>query len=246
MVIELLAVAIGGGVALAAARVAGRRQRVARSRALMLDGLRTLGEAPTLLRRPDDGDAGVIAGVGPAVSALERELAELGFTTLGDLLGTNGLAWTPMRVMASADHVVHAQLFVEPAGNVSLVSASAAGDIVLSGRRDDDSGFATPPHADVAALPAHTPLPEVVEWHRTRARGLTDRVAYRSLDDVLASHLTTRARTVAWRRTQSPDTLLEADLRGVMGPAGFAAEGRLVMDRLRAPVPQALVIRKRG
>lgn len=84
-------------------------------------------------------------------------------------------------------------------------------------------------------------LPAAIERHRTRvasAKGLT---AVHTLDDMQAELRRVRARTMAWRQTVAPQTLLDRDLRSILG-AKYDAFGPRLAVKLAPEVPKARVV----
>lgn len=211
------------------------RQKTSRPHVAIQHTVRLMRDAPVLIERPGPYDAPYLAMALESVAGIEEELAALGFVTVGDLISAKGLPGNQeaVRVMASADGTVQVRLCASSmlrVDAVAFLSANEAGEEVITVRRRPGArGLARGPNVLRLDRPTETPLPEVLEAHRERARILGDRVAFHTLDDVLHSHAVVRGRTLAWRRSQDPKTLMEADLRELSD----------------AEVPRAVVLPKR-
>lgn len=84
-------------------------------------------------------------------------------------------------------------------------------------------------------------LPPAIERHRARvasAKGLT---TVHTLEDMQGELRRVRARTIAWRQAQAPQTLLDRDLRSILG-AKYDSLGPRLATRLGPEVPKARVV----
>jgi hypothetical protein len=162
-------------------------------------------------------------------------LVALGFHSLGDTIPERGTVRS--RWFADAASTTIAMVLVIH-GRAQILMASRDADRVYSSRRTSQRSLAGPPSTIRTDLDRNATLVELFTAHR---RAIGDSAALRSfgdLDTVLAFLAERQAEALAWRGTQAPDALLEADLRSYLGPH-YKRLGPALTTRLRNQVPTA-------
>lgn len=140
------------------------------------------------------------------------------------------------RVLVSSDGRATGALSVstKTAGRTYVGIASYDGDRHVSTVRGEVPSLARPPFATVTSMPGDTPIAKLIAAHEPMpgAREVA------TLADAMARLVEVRERTQAWRATQAPDELLDADLRALLGPR-YANGAKRWAARLRDKLPQA-------
>ena len=77
--------------------------------------------------------------------------------------------------------------------------------------------------------------------HKQRVAAVTGLHTVRTLDELQATLGRLRERTIDWRAAQSPDALLDADLRSILGPR-YDDLGPLLAKKLGPQIPEAKVV----
>jgi hypothetical protein len=167
----------------------------------------------------------------------QSELVALGYRVLGDIVMLkDGAAVMATRMFVSADGATVGGLSVtaKSARGVLVAVSSYTGEKQISTRRGQVPSLAVPPFVQITSLPPATPIRELVAAHHAPA----DARRVETLEDMLARLAELRERTLAWRASLSPDELLDADLRGLLGKQ-YETTGKLWAARLRDKLPQA-------
>ena len=150
-----------------------------------------------------------------------------------------------LRAFADADGTTYGWLAraAMGAGPVVAILMSATADEVYVTRHTPARGghLAPAPWAHTDDAPYLLGLPAAVERHRARVASAKGLVAVRTLDELQAELRRVRARTIAWRQAQAPQTLLDRDLRSILG-AKYDALGPRLATKLAVEVPQARVV----
>ena len=131
----------------------------------------------------------------------------------------------------------------EGRGPVVAILMSTTTDEVYVTRHTPARGghLSAAPWAHTDDAPYTLGLAAAVARHRARvaaAKGLT---AVHTLADMQAELRRVRAKTIAWRQSMTPETLLDRDLRSILG-AKYDALGPRLAAKLAPQVPQARVV----
>jgi hypothetical protein len=212
-------VVVGAGV-FAAVRM--WRQHVRRQAA----ALQSVAENIRLLRRmaghvprmePVTASTPVPEGLGP----ITRELEAAGFRRLGDLVEylPDGAVAGVTRWVVSADGLIHGWAGVTPQGPAAtlLVTEDPATGFVTTLRGPDAPGVAVPPNVIQQRVPWEAGLDAALERHRAELAQLTNPVRVSDLASAQGSFGRLYGQVRAWRSTQTPEQLLEADVRKITG-----------------------------
>ncbi len=197
---------------------------------------RAAADGPNPYRHVTAADAQHVERLGLLVSQ-EGALVELGFRVLGDLIAErDGKPFLISRVLVSADGKttagLNASLLV--AGRTYVGLTSYDGEQHVSTVRGEVPSLARPPFVVVTNVPQDASIAKLVAAHQA----MPEARAVSSIDEAMARIDELRARTQAWRATQPPDELLDADLRMLLGK-GYAHGGKRWAARLRSKLPQA-------
>ncbi|MBV8760360.1 MAG: hypothetical protein JO257_23915 [Deltaproteobacteria bacterium] len=126
---------------------------------------------------------------------------------------------------------------------VGLVMSTTPDDVYITRHTPARGGqLSSAPWAHTDDAPYLLGLPAAIERHRARiasAKGLT---VIRTLDDMQAELRRLRTKTIAWRQAQAPQTLLDRDLRSILG-AKYDALGPKLAAKLGVEVPEARVVK---
>ncbi|MBV8763012.1 MAG: hypothetical protein JO257_37345 [Deltaproteobacteria bacterium] len=164
-------------------------------------------------------------------------LESSGFRSLGDLVvERRGEALMVSRMLVSHDGVTLAAISVTRKNptRVFVALSSYTGERQHATTRGEVPSLARPPFVSITNLPPDTSIEKLVAAH-VAPEGA--RVTA-SIDDVLARLAELRERTVTWRASQSPDELLDADLRALLGKA-YDKGGKMWAAKLRGKLPEA-------
>ena len=170
-----------------------------------------------------------------------------GVTALGDFVErpVGRSASGALRAFVDPDHTTFGWLAraAEGRGPVVAILMSTTPDDVYVTRHTPARGgqLSAAPWAHTDDAPYTLGLAAAVERHRARvaaAKGLT---AVHTLDEMQAELRRVRARTIAWRQSVAPQTLLDRDLRSILG-AKYDQLGPRLAARLAPEVPKARVV----
>lgn len=182
---------------------------------ILLNAVRNVREALAAqveYRRPSPEDAKHVAGL-DGQSERVAQLVALKFELLGDLLcviKATGRVHVALRVLVDdrkTTCVFVAQVWGR--GTLMFDSFSDTQELVTS-HAPQDSYIETGPTTKRQFIPAHRPIGEAYRKHLELAKDAT--VTLSTLDDVVAAMSVSHDRLIAWRNTQSPDSLLDRDL----------------------------------
>jgi hypothetical protein len=170
-----------------------------------------------------------------------------GMTALGDFV-EHPVGRSPsgaLRAFVDADHTTFGWLAraSEGRGPVVAILMSTTPDAVYVTRHTPARGgqLSAAPWAHTDDAPYTLGLPAAVDRHRARvaaAKGLT---ALHTLDELQAELRRVRGKTIAWRQSMAPETLLDRDLRSILG-AKYDQLGPRLAAKLAAQVPEARVV----
>lgn len=216
-----------------------RRDQLARfERALRDARANASGPSPWRLARADDRD--LVALLLHAAAGDEHALGAAGFVPLGELVGElpAGRATLVLRALVRGPAVAFLMISTTTPTRVRMTISSYGPDQQFSTARDSDGrSLATPPFVHLRHLRADATALEVVREHAAFATAGELRTLA-TLDELLATMAAHRALVQRWRDAQPPDALLEADLRGLLGPA-YDGAGAYWARKLRARLPDA-------
>jgi len=175
------------------------------------------------------------------------ELEPLGFRLLGDLVAERAdgspravaRCWLDDKGTTFAYLVVNLRWRDMP----TLTLESQTSTEALLTMRTTAAELAKPPFVHRQTVDPLVGHAELITRHRAFVRRHDAReslVQVASLDELRDAITRSNARTVAWRRAQEPDALLDADLRGLLG-RGYARHGAAWAKVLRASLPRATV-----
>lgn len=192
-------------------------------------------DGPSPFRVATGHDAALLEALRMLDSQQEALMAD-GYRMLGSLIAEReGAPVMASWVLVSGAGTTVATLSVALKSRRTYVAlGSYDGDRHVSTVRGEAPALARPPFVDVTYLPGDTSIAKLLAAHVPPAGALV--VA--SLDDVLARVRDLRERTQAWRAAQSPDELLDADLRALLGKA-YDKRGKVWAAKLRDKLPQA-------
>lgn len=192
-----------------------------------------------------------VLGPAPLSEVLEahaivtKELNACGLRELGDIAMRlpDGTLTGLIRTHVDVSRTIVAELLV-PAVEIDRAyvfceSFTTSGSYVTEPGR---SGGARPPSTRTQSVAVTASIAALVEAHRAWISG-TPQIAWRTLDELMARKAETRRLLLAWRAAQSPEALLEADLRSLLGEA-FEHDGARWSKHLRAALPRAVLVRK--
>jgi len=124
---------------------------------------------------------------------------------------------------------------------VAILMSTTPDDVYVTRHTPARGGqLSAAPWAHTDDAPYTLGLTAAIARHRARvaAQGLT---AVHTLADMQAELRRVRARTIAWRQSLTPDTLLDRDLRSILG-AKYDALGPRLAAKLAPEVPRARVV----
>lgn len=125
---------------------------------------------------------------------------------------------------------------------VAILMSTTADDVYLTRHTPARGGHLAPaPWAHIDDAPYALGLPAAIERHRARAASAKGLVVVRTLEDMQAELRRVRTKTIAWRQAQAPHTLLDRDLRSILGEKYDSLAPRLA-PKLAVEVPQARVV----
>jgi hypothetical protein len=184
-----------------------------------------------------------LAALLQCVRADEQALEGCGFTILGDVvMEVNGeRVWGVMRALVDASNTACAYLVVPPQApsRPTLLIESYTRDEEFMTLRGSVIPTAQPPFSHRQVVTADTPCDVVVARHRELVT-LDARdnavVRIRNLDELTAELGRKHTLMVGWREARSPEALLEADLRALLG-ADHERDGARWARRLVARLP---------
>jgi len=170
-------------------------------------------------------------------------LTSNGFVHLGDLVGVpeGGPAWSVARIYVDSAgttiaSVVRSAVFHGP---TQLALVSYASDAAFRTSRVA-SWLAAPPSWHRQSLDALTATPQAIQRHRAFC-GEAELIAITTAEAMRERLELEHEVSMRWRNAQSPDELLLADVRSLLG-ARFDRDGHRLIRRLRANVPRATVV----
>jgi hypothetical protein len=223
------------------AYLARRRRELRRSddfETALLDA-RGAASAPLAWRLPLPGDVDDLVELERAHTD-DRALTSNGFRRLGEIVAVGRVRNVVRGYADAAGTTVAVLLVASGQAYVDLRSFATSGArfTTIRGRR---ARLALPPDVHVAEHDAEMMIPTLMVQHRAavRAETLLAVVSIEALlERVAAGHDAARA----WRDSQPPDDLLEADLRALLR-GGYSRLGPIWLERLRSRIPMATVHR---
>ncbi len=146
-----------------------------------------------------------------------------------------------MRAFVTPDHATVLYVSVYPANpglvNILLESYATGAEYIT---HVGNPVRASAPFSHHQSLPATMPYRDVLERHRVFANAADIRIT--SLDELVRELRRNHAMFTRWRESLSPDELLEADLRTVLG-AAYPIHGARWKRRRALRLPQATLRR---
>lgn len=195
-------------------------------------------------RVPRDGDRELLDLL-HAAEGVGGELAACDFRVLGDLvvqLEGRPASGAVRAFVDRAGTTCALVLMMRERATPILRLGSWAGDRTFVTGRMPDASLAQPPSIHRAVVDAKLPHADMVARHRALAGDAPLR-AIASRDELLAELVVHYDAIARWRASQSPDELLDADLRCVLG-AAYARSGKAWARRLRGKLPEATLRRR--
>ncbi len=190
-------------------------------------------------------------GADKAVRSLRRDgdraaaaLVALGYRELGEIVAQHltEAPRTSMRTFIDSAGTTPAGVVVGGT-TVRVWFASLRGDERFMTMHGDSAGLATRPAVHVSLHPATTVVAELHRAHVASVRlDEPGWVEAKTRDELAAQMNRDNELTLAWRTTQPPDDLLDADLRAMLGKA-YERLGPSWVHRLRDEPPRATVHR---
>lgn len=197
-------------------------------------------------RVPTDADVEVVAQVRARIDAAAAKLDLRGFTLLGEFVSQPARC-PPLlvtRVWADDRKTTHV-LVGARVGDRSpaiVTIASVTGELEIGTAIGTHvRTLAPPPFAQRQTVPADLPFVEVLARHRAFAAG--DLVVIESFDHFLRELQRFHNKHLAWRESQPPLALLDADVRNLLGP-GYDQHGKAVVMRMLPRLPTATLRRR--
>lgn len=125
---------------------------------------------------------------------------------------------------------------------VAILMSTTPGEIYVTRHTPARGGqLSAAPWAHTDDAPYTLGLSAAIARHRARVAAAQGLTAVRTLDDMQAELRRVRAKTIAWRQSLAPETLLDRDLRSILG-AKYDALGPRLASKLAPEVPQARVV----
>lgn len=199
-------------------------------------------------RVPTADDAAAVAQVGARIDAAIAPLDLRGFTLLGELV-THPRGCPPLvvtRVWADdrkTTHVLVGGRIGDP--SPAIVTIASITDEIEIGTSIGTHvpALATPPFSKRQTIAGVLPFGELVALHRNFAGdGL---LAIESFEHFLRELERFHTKHLAWRESQPPVALLDADVRNLLGPA-YERYGKAVVIRMLPRLPTATIRRRRA
>ncbi|HEY1554964.1 MAG TPA: hypothetical protein VGF94_09035 [Kofleriaceae bacterium] len=201
---------------------------------IKIRSLRSLGEGELTYRRVD---------AGATLDELGAELQAAGLVVLGDAASTRDPK--PSRWFADSAGTAFGWIAVLDARwmhlHVAVVVSRRGDEVFLTRRVPASAALAEPPFLHRAEVPVAMAFAEALAHHRARVGSAAGLVAVHALDEATRELEQLRARTVAWRQTQDPASLLDRDLRAILG-RHYPQLGERLARRLANPLPRARVV----
>jgi len=171
-----------------------------------------------------------------------EQLEQLGCTLLGDMIEESATDALPTRWFLAGDKttfgwIALAQSIMGPTEVAMLMSVGERATITMCSPRAAP-GLAQPPHIDRVVRVGFLDLKAAFAEHAKRKP--EDARTIESIDDALAAVEDVRSRTATWREAQAPQTLLDRDLRSVLGQH-YDKLGKTLAKRLATDLPEARV-----
>jgi hypothetical protein len=170
-----------------------------------------------------------------------------GMTALGDFVEhpVGRSASGALRAFADPDGTTFGWLARAATGTgpvVAILMSTTADDVYVTRHTPARGGhLASAPWAHTDDAPYLLGLPAAIERHRARVAAAKGMTAVHTLEEMQAELRRLRARTIAWRQAQAPHTLLDRDLRSLLG-AKYDALGPKLAPKLAVEVPKARVV----
>ena len=125
---------------------------------------------------------------------------------------------------------------------VALLMSTTPDDVYVTRHTPARGGhLAAAPWSHTEDAPYLLGIGPAVERHRARVASVKGLTVVRTLEDMQAELRRVRAKTIAWRQAQAPHTLLDRDLRAILG-AKYDALGPKLAAKLGVEVPEARVV----
>ena len=170
-----------------------------------------------------------------------------GMTALGDFV-EHPVGRSPsgaLRAFVDPDRTTFGWLARATAGTgpvVAILMSTTPDDVYITRWTPARGGqLSAAPWAHTDDAPYALGLPAAVERHRARVASTKGQTAVHTLEDMQAELRRVRAKTIAWRPSLAPQTLLDRDLRSILG-AKYDALGPHLASKLAPEVPQARVV----
>lgn len=150
-----------------------------------------------------------------------------------------------LRAFADPDGTTFGWLARAATGNgpvVAILMSATADDVYVTRHTPARGGhLAAAPWAHTDDAPYALGLPAAIQRHAARVASAKGLVVVRTLEEMQAELRRVRARTIAWRQAQAPQTLLDRDLRSILGEK-YDALGPRLAPKLAVEVPKARVV----
>jgi hypothetical protein len=237
------ATALYGGLRMLAF-LARRRRELRRSddfETALLDA-RAAAASPLAWRLPTPGDVDDVVELDRAHTD-DRALTSNGFRRLGEIAAVDRVRSVVRGYADAAGTTVAVLLVANGQAHVDLRSFATTGArfTTIRGRR---ARLALPPDVRVAEHDAEATVPTLLARHRDaiKAEAL---IAVDSIEALLERVAAGHDAARAWRDTQPPDELLEADLRALLR-GQYDRIGPIWLHRLRSRIPAATLLHRDG
>jgi hypothetical protein len=122
-----------------------------------------------------------------------------------------------------------------------LVSANDTGSYVTVLSPVSAGLTASPPFVHRERAESHRSAAAALARHTRRIAGVAGLIRVRTLDELQAALRRLRGKTIDWRAAQPPATLLDADLRSILGPL-YDELGARLAKKLGPDLPVARVV----
>lgn len=192
-------------------------------------------------RAPTSDDATLVRAL-DADTRRQSALIELGFRLVGDVvlvIKASGRVHVVVRVFISDDNKTTGYIAAAYRQGITMFESFTDTLELVTAHARADSFIETGPTAQRQFVSSSTPIADAYRKHLAFAAGAT--VTFATLDELVAVMRQAHARLVAWRATQPADTLLDRDLRKMLG-GWYRVYGRWIAKRIQT-LPRATIHR---
>ncbi len=190
-------------------------------------------------RAPTTDEAKLVRAL-DADTRRQSALIALGFRLVGDVvlvIKASGRVHVVVRVLISDDNKTTAYIAAAYRQGITMFESFTDTQELVTAHARADNYIETGPTSQRQFVSSSTPIADAYRKHLVLAAGAT--VTFATLDELVAVMRASHARLVAWRETQPPDTLLDQDLRKMLG-GWYRIYGRWIAKRIQT-LPRATI-----